>query len=165
MAPNFDRYRRVARNLPYGERFGTLRRRLYRAHDGKLLGVFKGIADSLGYGVCRTRVIGCFVLLFLAAAVDAHGLKVTLVVAGFFYLLAALLMQPPHQAGQMAAPPDRNEARMPPPMSAGRPAYAPRPRVDLAGLDRQLDNLNRRIQRMETIVTDREYEWDRRLES
>ena len=32
-------------------------------------------------------------------------------------------------------------------------------------LDRQLDGLNRRIQRMETIVTDRQYDWDRRMES
>ena len=32
-------------------------------------------------------------------------------------------------------------------------------------LDRDLDGLNRRIQRMETIVTDRQYNWDRRMES
>ena len=40
-----------------------------------------------------------------------------------------------------------------------------RARVDLLQLDRQLDGLNRRIQRMETIVTDRQYDWDRRMKS
>ena len=38
-------------------------------------------------------------------------------------------------------------------------------RPDFAQIDRQLDGLNRRIQRMETIVTDRQYDWERRMGS
>ncbi len=169
MAPNSDRLRRIRRlrrDWPSSERFGDLRRRLYRARDGKLLGVFKGIADSLGWGVCRTRVVGVFVLLILAAMMGAHGFKVTVLVAGFFYLLTALLMQPPHQASAVEDSEEAAERRQPMPMPPGRgPQYSPRPRVDLAQLDRQLDSLDRRIQQMETIVTDREYEWNRRMES
>lgn len=85
-------------------------------------------------------------------------------------MLAALLMQPPRAAG--ARPLDDEEDLIPPPMPRSRwgnfyqePPAAPAPRVDLAQLDRQLDSLNRRIQRMETIVTDRQYDWERRLDS
>ena len=165
MALNSDRFRRLRRDWTTGQRFENMRRRLYRAHDGKLLGVFAGIAHSLGYGVCRTRVVGVFVLLFLAAAMGAHGLKVTVLVAGFFYLLTALLMQPPRQSGPVEGPEETATRSMPPPIPASGGSYPPRPRVDLAQLDRQLDGLDRRIQRMETIVTDREYEWNRRMES
>ena len=155
-----------------GTRFGDLRRRLYRSRNGKLLGVLTGIAESMGYGVCKTRWIGIFILMMLSSSVGAHGLRVSLCVAGFFYLLVGMLMQPPRNPAdesvfsRMDSDPNFGSR----PSAAGRrPAavpyrQAPRPKVDLFALDRQLDQLNLRIQRMEGIVTDRNYDWDRRME-
>ena len=155
---------------------GKFRQRLYRSDHGKILGVFSGIAQSLGFSVCWTRVVGVICLLGIAGSAGADGLRVRLLVAGFFYLLLALVMQPPRTTG---APGGSNRddagASTPPPIpfwrrdrAAAVPHYeAPRPaagRVDLLQLDRQLDSLNRRIQRMETIVTDRQYDWDRRMD-
>ena len=64
-------------------------------------------------------------------------------------------------------------APMPPPMPGSSGGAVPYPgpnptggmRPDFAQIDRQLDGLNRRIQRMETIVTDRQYDWERRMGS
>ncbi len=157
---------------------GKFRQRLYRSDHGKILGVFSGIAESLGFCVLWTRVIGVICLLGIAGSTGANGLAVHMLVSGFFYLLLALVMQPPRKSGAPnGLPHDDEGASTPPPVPfwergrrpAAVPAYqAPRPtagRVDLLQLDRQLDSLNRRIQRMETIVTDRQYDWDRRMDS
>ena len=150
-------------NVPGSRGFGTFRRQFYRSSHGKLLGVFSGIAESKGYSVCTVRLVGGFALFLLACGfTDNHGLKATLLVCGFFYLLAALLMQSPRT---------RAAGTMPPPMPAGPPptpgggGFRGGPRPDLAAIDRQVDSLNRRIQRMETIVTDRQYDWERRMSS
>ena len=164
----------MGRNSDFRTRAETFRRRLYRSSNGKLLGVFSGIAESLGYRVCVTRWVGVALLVILAGELGASGLWVTAMVGGFFYMLAALLMQPPRsQAVHMAAD-DEGEFVPPTPTpptarwdrSGGVTSYGgnPEERVDLAALDRQLDALNRRIQRMETIVTDRQYDWERRLD-
>ena len=185
MARNFDRFDRLRERLgrlEHSRRFSglhELRRRLYRSDHGKIMGVFSGIAESLGFCVRWTRIIGALVLLSIASSTGARGLTVTLIVAGFFYLLLALLMQPPRTTGMAGeAPVDDADFSTPhtiPFWKRGeqRPAAVPsyqarRPaanRVDLRQLDQQLDNLDRRIQRMETIVTDRQYDWERRMGS
>ena len=146
--------------------FHELRRRLYRSRDGKVLGVFRGIAESMGFCVFWTRAIGCVVLLTLTDFFGAHGLVVTLLVGGFFYLLAALLMQPPRPIDAATPAAGQSGAGFSGWRSSARPAYppAPRERVNLATLDQQLDRLNQRIQRMEAVVTDRQYDWERRME-
>lgn len=155
------------------ERF---RRRLYRSANGKILGVFSGIAESLGYRVCVTRWVGVVVLVIVAGKLGANGLWVTVMVGGFFYMLTALLMQPPRVQGGIHMTASEDDDLIPPPpippgtrwtRSTEVPAYPDRTgtRVDLAQLDRQLESLSRRIQRMETIVTDRQYDWDRRLDT
>lgn len=163
----------MGRNSDFKNTVENFRRRLYRSRNGKLLGVFSGIAESLGYSVCATRWVGVVILVILAGKLGAEGLWVTAMVGGFFYMLAALLMQPPRAPGMSQAAADADGDFMPPPVPPQRwgnpvpPAYrgAPvNPRVDLAQIDRQLDSLNRRIQRMETIVTDRQYDWERRLD-
>ena len=159
------------------ENLGKFRQRLYRSDKGKILGVFRGMAESLGFSVCVTRWVGAIVLLGIAGSAGADGLGVHLLVAGFFYLLLAMLMQPPRKLGvsdrassyvdhgtsNPASVPfwKRDPAAAVPSYQAARPAAG---RVDLLQLDRQLDSLNRRIQRMETIVTDRQYDWDRRMD-
>jgi phage shock protein PspC (stress-responsive transcriptional regulator) len=172
------RFRERLDGLP--ERLNRLRLRLRRSPNGILLGVFRGIAESLGYSVCWTRVIGCFALLALSSSTGNHGDHVSLLVAGFFYLLAAVLMRGPETAGYSSADdvdgdgldPAARPMQPPPPVRAARRVAAvpyqqafQAPRVDFAALDRQVEGLNRRIQRMEGIVTDRGYDWDRRMES
>ena len=85
-------------------RLGDLRRRLHRSPDGKVLGVFKGMAESLGLCVFWVRAVGLVALVSLAGVMGARGLHMTVLVAGFFYLLLALLMQPPRQPGVTADP-------------------------------------------------------------
>lgn len=164
-----------------GRNLGKFRQRLYRSDHGKLLGVFSGMAESLGFCITWTRMVGVCVLLGIAGSAGAEGFKTHILVAGFFYLLLAMVMQPPRKAGSLQPPRDDDDDSLfsPPSMpsmpfwrrdrAATAPNYqAPRPtagRVDLLQLDRQLDGLDRRIQRMETIVTDRQYDWDRRMES
>ena len=155
MDPNFDRLRQRFDNVPGSRGFHFFRRQFYRSPNGKVLGVFSGIAESKGYCVRKVRWMGIALLLLIATvALDVHGLKATLFVCGFFYLLAALLMQTPRT---------RPGGAIPPPMPAG-PNPGPGggfrggPRPDLAAIDRHVDSLNRRIQRMETIVTDRQYD-------
>ena len=159
----------MGRNFNFKLRMENFRRRLYRSSNGKLLGVFTGVAESLGYGVCRTRIIGVCILLAIAGSAGASGFWVTLMVCGFFYMLLALLMQPPRALGDSQPERDDLNDLMPPPLSRRWDRQVdlgtPTPRVDLTQLDRQLDSLNRRIQRMETIVTDRQYDWERRLDS
>ena len=160
----------MGRNTEIKTKLENFRRRLYRSSNGKLLGVFSGIAESLGYGVCKTRWIGAILLVILAGEFGAKGLWVTVMVGGFFYMLIALLMQPPRPAGSRDPRDDQEEDLIPPPLAARRwSSFGSEPpqasRVDLAQLDRQLESLNRRIQRMETIVTDRQYDWDRRMDS
>ena len=88
MDPNFDRLRRRFENVPGSRGFNNFRRQFYRSSNGKLLGVFSGIAESRGYCVRRVRWIGLAVLLFLAVSVaDTHGLKATVIVCGFYYLV------------------------------------------------------------------------------
>ena len=186
MGRNFDRYQaryerlrgRIERADQDGKFriFHELRRRLYRSRDGKVLGVFRGIAESMGFCIRWTRIIGCFILLTLANFFGAHGLMVTLLVGGFFYLLAALLMQAPRAPGSVPSMANDTGSGAPPPIPRSRyagaypvsgsyPEARPRQRVNLAQLDEQADRLNQRIQHMETIVTDRQFDWNRRMES
>ncbi len=163
----------MGRNFDFKTNVENFRRRLYRSPRGKLLGVFSGIAESLGYRVNVTRWVGVAILVIVAGKLGADGLWVTAMVGGFFYMLLALLMQPPRTAGMPRPASDDGEDLLPPvppqrwtqPAPAAYPGPYGKPPVDLAQIDRQLESLNRRIQRMETIVTDRQYDWERRLDS
>jgi phage shock protein PspC (stress-responsive transcriptional regulator) len=188
MEQNFDprRRRRLERlnekleTMP--RKFNKLRINIRRSPNGIALGVFRGVAERFGWSVCWTRILGVFLLL----AVSSGDKGSSLLVAGFFYLLAAVLMRPPDASASRLPEPgsarydagDQEGADYPAPpytapRSAGRtarPAAVPferviRPRVDFVALNRQLDLLDRRIQRMEGVVTDRHYDWDRRMES
>lgn len=65
----------------------------HRSRHGILLGVFKGIAETQGWSVLLTRVVGLIALLFFAKLMGAHYLAKWFV-AGFFYLAAAVIMPP-----------------------------------------------------------------------
>ena len=114
---------------------------IYRSRNGIILGVCKGLAEHFDFSVFWTRVIG-LIFLFVAGILPAIGL----------YLLAALLMKP--------------EPVIPVENSAEKEfydsyTYSRQGAVDR--LKRRFENLQRRIQRMEHIVTSAEYDWENRL--
>ena len=102
-------------------------------------------------------MIGSVGLVFLSGG--------SLLAAGFFYLLAAVLMpasapaRPALAGGELSMPTGGISVAGACWQTGG--AH----RVDFAGLDRQLDVLDRRIRSMGGTVTERHYDWDRRLDS
>ena len=74
-----------------------------RASNGKVLGVFKGIAESFGWSVCATRVVGLIILGSIAGAFGVEGASSSILAVGFFYLLMAMLMSPPAGGGDRRA--------------------------------------------------------------
>jgi phage shock protein C len=114
---------------------------LYRSRDGRILGVCKGLAEYFDFPVFWLRVIA-FVLLLIS------GIWPMVIV----YFVAALLMKP--------------EPVLPLETEGEQEfynSYANSRRMALGRLKRTYDNLDRRIRRMEDIVTNREYDWERRL--
>jgi phage shock protein C len=108
-----------------------------------ILGVFKGLADYYDFSVGWLRVIGTLVFIF----------------TGFWpivvlYLLAALLM--------------KQEPMIPLESLDDKEfydSYTQSRRGAVYRMKRRFDSLNRRIQRMEDVVTDKEFEWEERLNS
>lgn len=124
-------------------RHHTDRRRsgLYRARNGMILGVCKGIAEHLGFSVFWMRVI--VVAIFIFTGIWP--------IAGL-YLLAALVMKPEPVL------PFETEAE-----EEFYNSFTSSRHMALQRLKRTFDRLDRRIRRMEGIVTDREYDWERRF--
>lgn len=138
-----------------------------RSRNGILLGVFKGIAESKGWNVTRTRLGGAFVLIIASGIIGDRDLS-RFFIAAFFYLLLAVLI--PAESGESRASVesvgDDIVARVRNRLEPGKPVpTASFTRSDLADLGRQMERLNRRVQRMEGVVTNRSYEWERRIRS
>ncbi|MBU4318593.1 MAG: PspC domain-containing protein [Proteobacteria bacterium] len=123
--------------------FGWSRRGLYRSRNGFVLGVFRGLAEYFDLPVHWLRIIGVIVFI----------------ISGFWpivvlYLLAAFIMKP-----EPVIPLDtEDEAEFYDSYTRSRTGAVHR-------MKRQFDNLNRRVVRMEDIVTDKEYDWEQRLNS
>ena len=116
---------------------------LYRSRNGMIFGVCRGIADYLNFSVFWTRVIAVG-FLFFGWFLPATGA----------YFLAAILMKP-----EPVRPLDTVED------SEFYNSYAASRTMGLQRIKRAFDRLDRRIQRMENVVTSREYDWERRLNS
>jgi len=114
---------------------------LYRSRTGMILGVCKGVAEYFDLSVTGVRILACVLLVF-------SGIWPVVVL----YFLAALLMKPEPVL------PLETEGEQ-----EFYDSYASSRRMALHRLKRTYDNLDRRIQRIESIVTSREYDWDRRL--
>lgn len=117
------------------------RRGLYRSREGVIFGVCKGIAEYLDVSIFWTRVL-------VVVAFFISGLWPTAVL----YVVGALLMKPEPVL------PLRTEAD-----AEFYNSYVTSRSAALHRLKRTYDNLERRIQRIEDIVTNREYDWERRL--
>ncbi len=116
-------------------------RPLYRSRKGIIFGVCRGLADQLEVSANMIR----------------FGAIILMLVTGFWpmaiaYVVAALFIKPEPVI------PFENTAE-----AEFYNSYTSSRAMALDRLKRTFDNLDRRIQRMEHIVTDREYDWDERL--
>jgi phage shock protein C len=113
----------------------------YRSRTGVILGVCQGLAEHFGISTFKMRVIACLLLIF-------SGIWPMVIL----YFLAALLLKP-EPVVPLATEGEQEFYN----------SYASSRRMALHRLKRTYDNLDRRIQRIESIVTSREYDWERRL--
>ena len=116
---------------------------LYRSRHGLILGVCKGVAGYFDFSVFWTRVI-TLILFFVTGFWPM----------GAVYFAAALILKP-----EPAVPP-RTEGE-----KDFYDAYVHSRRAAADRLKRRYENLDRRIRRMEHVVTSKEYDWDHRLNS
>jgi phage shock protein C len=114
---------------------------IYRSRNGAIFGVCRGVAEHFDFSILWARIIAVFFLL----------------VTGFWpaigiYLIAALLMKP--------APviPLKTEAEQ-----EFYDSYANSRHLAAKRIKRRYENLERRIRRMEHIVTAREFDWEDKL--
>ena len=120
-----------------------LRGGLYRSRSGVFLGVCKGISRYFDFSLFWTRVIAIVLLIF----------------SGFWpvlalYFIAALLMKP-----EPVLPiGSEEEEELYESYVASRKGATDR-------IIRRYKNLDRRIRRMEHIVTTKEFDWENRLNS
>lgn len=119
------------------------RRGFYRARDGVILGVCKGIADYFDFSVFWVR-IGMVIIFLLSGFWPVIGI----------YLVAALLMKP--APAHTVENDDEREFY---------DSYVHSPRSAAQRLKKKFYDLDRRIRRMEDTVTGREYEWERKFNS
>ncbi len=113
----------------------------YRSRHGMILGVCAGLARYFDMSVFWMRVLWLLIFIFTGFWPIV-----------FIYFFAALLMKP---APVVAFSTD-GEAEFYNSAAADR-------RMAIYRLRRVYESLNRRIQRMESMVTSREYNWNQRM--
>jgi phage shock protein C len=114
---------------------------IYRSRRGIVFGVCRGAAEYLDVSVTGVRIAA--VLLTLLTGFWGGVIA---------YIVAALLLKP-----EPVVPFESDSD------AEFYNTYAASRTMALQRLKRTFDNLDRRIQRMETIVTARDYDWERRL--
>ena len=114
---------------------------LYRSRQGIILGVCRGIADYFDFSVFWIRIVA-LILLLITGFWPITGI----------YFIAALLMKPEPVIPIHTA----EEQEFYDSYTSSKPRATQR-------IQRRFKNLNRRLQRMEDIVTSAEYDWDRRF--
>lgn len=114
---------------------------LYRARDGVFLGVCKGLARHFDVPVNLVRAV--VLVLFFVTGVWPVGL---------LYLIAAMIMR------MEPAVPFGNEDER-----TFYDSYARSRTSTLQRMKRTFENLDRRLRRMEDVVTSRDFEWERRM--
>jgi phage shock protein C len=115
--------------------------RIYRSRQGIIMGVCRGVAEYFDLSVFWTRAI-TVILLFVTGFWPI----------GALYFAAALLLKP--------------EPALPPRADGEKDFYDNYVRSRRAAVDRlkrRYEHLDRRIRRMEHVVTSKEYDWDHRL--
>ena len=123
--------------------YSSTSRTLYRSRNGWIFGVCQGLADY-----ADIRVI--WIRLAAFAALMLTGFWPMFVV----YVVAAIFLKPAPVVEF------RDEEDL-----SFYHAYVSDRKMALSRLKRRCEALDRRTRRMENIVTNREYDWDRRFES
>ena len=114
---------------------------LYRSRNGIIMGVCRGIAEYFDFSVFWARMIAV-ILLFVTGLWPIVGI----------YIIAALLMKP--------------EPVIPIETDAEREfydSYTHSRQGAAQRLKRRYQNLERRIRRMEHVVTSPEFNWEKRI--
>ena len=119
----------------------TLQGGFYRSRSGVILGVCRGIADHFDFSLFWTRAIA-LIFLFISGLWPAVVL----------YFIAALLMKPEPVI------PIHTEAEQ-----EFYDSYTHSRHGAAQRLKQRYEKLEHRIQRMEDIVTSREFDWENRL--
>lgn len=122
-------------------RYATSRRGLYRSRKGVIMGVCRGFAEYFDFSVFWIRAIALALLLFTGIWPVA-----------VLYVLAGLLMKP--------------EPVVPFESDADREfyeSYTSSRSMALGRVKRKFENLDRRLRRMEDVVTSRDFDWERRM--
>jgi len=118
-------------------------RKLYRSRNGVLFGVCRGLAEYFNLSVFWTRMV--VVIIFIVSGLW----PITLI-----YILASLLMKP-----EPVKPLNSTED------SDFYDAYLNTRSGTIRRMSRRFANLDRRIRRMEDVVTGKDFEWERRMNS
>ena len=121
----------------------TKRRGIYRSRNGVILGVCRGIAQYFDLSVFWVRIIALAILIFTCFW---PGIGI--------YFLAALIMKP-----EPVIPIQKKKEK------EFYDSYTQSPHGASQRLRRKFENLKRRIQRLEDIVTSPEFEWEDRFRS
>ena len=112
----------------------------YRSRKGIIFGVCRGLAEYYNFSLFWTRFIVVMSLIFSGGWV------------GVGYIVVALLLKL-----EPVLPLETTDD------AEFYNSYTSSRSMALARLKRTFDSLERRLQRMESIVTDRTYDWDDRL--
>ncbi|MFC1822969.1 envelope stress response membrane protein PspC [Thermodesulfobacteriota bacterium] len=118
-----------------------LRGGLYRSRNGAILGVCRGIAEYFDFSLFWVRAITVILFVF-------SGIWPIMIL----YFLAALLMKP-----EPVIPIASNDEQ------EFYDSYVSSRKGAADRLKRRYKNIERRIQRMEHIVTTPEFDWDQKL--
>ena len=116
-------------------------RSLYRSRSGWIFGVCQGLADYAQISVFWVR------LLIVLGAVFSSFIPILII-----YIMAAIFMKP----APLLSTADVGDWEI-------YNSYSENRGRAIASLKRRFDNIDRRTRRMETIITDREYDWEERL--
>ena len=114
---------------------------LYRSRKGVIFGVCRGMAEYFNFSVFWLRTI-VVILFFMSGFWPVVGL----------YLIVALLLKP-----EPVIPIQSEEEQ------EFYDSYTSSRRHAAHRLKRKYDNLERRVRRMEDIVTTKEFDWENRL--
>ena len=120
--------------------YRTYRPGPYRSRHGVIFGVCRGLADYRQVSVFWVRVVAVILFIFSWGWVTVG------------YIAAALLMKP-----EPIIPLETDDD------VDFYNSYASSRKAALHRIKRTYDNLERRIQSMESIVTSRDYDWERRM--
>ena len=114
---------------------------IYRSRNGVIFGVCRGLAEHFDFSILGARIIA-IIFLLVTGFWPAIGI----------YLIAALLMKP--------APviPIETDAEQ-----EFYDSYSNSRHLAAKRIKRRYENLERRIRRMEHIVTAREFDWEEKL--